>query len=406
MRRAEPPVCIKSVGKTRVGVMTKGNLGAICLLTLCVMFLAGLWPFHSPRNKVSWLSHSNGLLFGKYGSIASAGVLKANPLQAESSCGLEIWLEPKLVDGEGTVLGFYWPDSGIVPFAIRQYRSGLELEKSSRDAKSATVVYVDKVFSHRGPVLVTITSSRSGTTIYADGAMLRKFAHFGLSIQDFTGRLVVGNSPVVAFDWIGQVRGLAIYDRELTADEASQHFANWTRNERPIIAGTEGPGGLYLFNERQGNVVHNQVDSRTDLLIPERFFVLQQRFLERPWDEFRPGWRYWKNIGVNIVGFIPLGFFFCAYFSSSQNSNGAVAKTIALGFIVSLTIEVLQAFLPTRDSGMTDLVTNTLGTALGVVVFRYNSFHAILAHVAPSLSSAHGQSADGSRRRLVNSARR
>ena len=104
------------------------------------MFLAGLWPFHSPRNKVSWLSHSNGLLFGKYGSIASAGVLKANPLQAESSCGLEIWLEPKLVDGEGTVLGFYWPDSGIVPFAIRQYRSGLELEKSSRDAKSATVV--------------------------------------------------------------------------------------------------------------------------------------------------------------------------------------------------------------------------------------------------------------------------
>ncbi len=31
---------------------------------------------------------------------------------------------------------------------------------------------------------------------------------------------------------------------------------------------------LYLFNEGTGNVVHNQIDSATDLTIPERFFVL------------------------------------------------------------------------------------------------------------------------------------
>ena len=116
------------------------------------------------------------------------------------------------------------------------------------------------------------------------------------------------------------------------------------------------------------------MDSQTGLLIPERFFVLHEQFLARPWDEYRPGWHYWKNVGINIAGFIPLGFFFCAYFSCFsclRGGNGAVAKTIALGFMVSLTIEVLQAFLPTRDSGMTDLITNTLGTALGVMVFRW-----------------------------------
>jgi len=366
--------------------MTRSSLAAICLLVLCGMLVAGLWPFHAPKNEVTWLSDSNGLFFGKYGSVVSAGVLKADPLPANGSCSLEIWLEPRQIESKGTVLGFFHPEGRVVPFAVRQYQSGLVLEHPTKDrlpdaTKADTAVYVDRVFSRQGPVLVTITSSRTGTSVYADGALLRKSTDFGLSTQDLTGRLVVGNSPVAANNWSGRFRGLAIYDRELTADEVSRHFSNWTQSEQLDVVRNDGPATLYLFNEGGGNLVHDQVKSATDLIIPERFFVLHEQFLERPWNEYRPGWHYWKNVGINIAGFIPLGFFFCAYFSSLRNSSGAIAKTIVLGFLVSLTIEVLQAFLPTRDSGVTDLVTNTLGTALGVMVFRNSSFHAVLAQV-------------------------
>ena len=79
---------------------------------------------------------------------------------------------------------------------------------------------------------------------------------------------------------------------------------------------------------------------------------------------------YWESVLKNIVGFIPLGFCFYAYFSLVRHYQRAGLTTVILGFAVSLTIEVLQAYLPTRDSGTTDLITNTLGTWLGIMVYH------------------------------------
>ena len=360
---------IKSAGGEVKMLVSARLLKVVCVCVLVGILAAGLWPFHAPRNEVSWLTEGNGLLFGKHGSIVSAGPFEAKGPLADNSCSLEIWLEPKRVDsGGGMILAFYWPATGVVPFALRQWRGGLVLERESQ-GHSATrgETYVGDMLSGAKPVLVTITSGEAGTAIYVDSTLLKRVPNFAISSRDMTGQLVVGNAPSTTYNWSGHLKGLAIYDRELPPAEVSQRFAEWTRGGQPDSAKSEGVVARYVFDEDKGRVVRNKIDSATNLLIPERFFVLHQQFLERPWDEFRPGWSYWKNIIINIVGFIPLGFFFRAYFSTIQKTRRATWLTIALGFAISLTIEVLQSLLPTRDSGMTDLFTNTFGTALGAI---------------------------------------
>lgn len=364
-------------------------LTAICACVLAGILVAGLWPFHAPRNEVTWLGEGDGLRFGKYGSIVSAGILTSKRPPADKSCSIEIWLEPRRVQSSGTILAFYWPVERVVLFALRQSLGDLKLEHVSQDHSSKKAkLYVDDIFGQLKPFFFTISSSDSGTAIYVDGVLVKKSASFKVSSQDIRGQVVVGNSPTTTDSWSGQVKGLAVYDRELTASEVSQHFADWTASRTPSghpEDGSDGTIARYLFNEGTGKVVRNQVDTATDLLIPDRFFVLDEPFLERPWAEFRSDWNYWKDIAINIGGFIPLGFFFCGYLSRIAKIKRATWVTIVLGFTVSLTIEVLQAFLPTRDSGMTDLMTNTFGTGLGALLCTWSLKHNWFAPIGLSL---------------------
>src|SRR5579863_6223 len=356
-------------------------LRAICGCVLLGILAAGLWPFHSPRNGVRWLSRGNGFLFSNYGSVVSAGSFPDRSSEVDPPCSVEIWLQPKWVHAPGAILAFYRRDRRVTPFLMRQSASGdLVLQRTSPDQPHPTQrvrIRADDLFGRQKPVLLSISANRAGTTIYADGVLVKTFADFSLSATNLTGQLILGNSPVTTDDWTGTLRGLAIYDRDLTAGEVSEHYADWTNRRQSKLAAAAV--ALYLFDEGAGNIVHNHLDAATDLLIPERFFILQAEFLKRPWDEFHQSWSYWLDLVINVAGFIPFGFCFYAYFSRQGRFDHPIAATMAFGFAVSMTIEVLQAFLPTRHSGMTDLITNTLGTALGAMALRLAAVQAALA---------------------------
>lgn len=355
-------------------------LRGMCFCVVSGILVAGLWPFRAPMNEVSWLSGGNGIFLGKQGSIISPDLLLERSAQVADGCSLVIGLEPSWNDSEGVILSFYRPETLITSLVLRQLGQGLIIEHQDESSGMKLVRYVSGVFSATKPILLTIISGKGGTFAYVDGSLLATLADLTISTRDITGRLLIGNTPSMSYTWSGTVRTLSLYSRELPPDEVSTDLVQWINSRKLVSASKENVVASYAFDEGRGNIIHNQVDSATNLIIPRRFVVLNKAFLERPWNEFHPPWSsYCSDVAINIVGFIPFGFVFGAYFSRTRKVKYPTAVTIAFGFALSLMIEVLQAVLPSRASGMTDLVMNTFGTAVGAMTFRGRVVQALLS---------------------------
>jgi VanZ family protein len=359
--------------------MTRARIpGLICVLVLVGILVAGLAPFGRPRNAVTWLGSEDGVRFGRHGTIWSSGAFVMADAQGEASCSLEIWLQPDSTSAASTMLAFYTPHDPL-QFLLQQYHGLLILNRRIRENQNRTqITGADGVFRRIEPVFISITSGAENSAMYVDGELARSFPGIRVG-KECAGQLVIGTSPFGKSNWSGKLKGLALYQQELTPEEVRRHYQTWTSQGRPSLMGNERAIGVYLFNEGTGDVVHNAVRPGIDLYIPARFTLLHEQFLEPFWQEFRPSPSYWKDILVNIVGFIPLGFFFFAYWSAVRPIKHPTWTTVVFGFAVSLTIEVLQSYLPTRDSGTTDLITNTLGTFLGVRLYAWKSARALLA---------------------------
>ena len=84
-------------------------------------------------------------------------------------------------------------------------------------------------------------------------------------------------------------------------------------------------------------------------------------FLVAPWP------RYWTGFDVlsNILGYAPLGFICVLALRRSARHLPAVALTLLAGAALSLSMESLQLFLPSRVPSNVDWALNSLGTLLG-----------------------------------------
>jgi hypothetical protein len=342
-------------------------LGSMCLAVLGAILVAGLWPFNPrPANEVKWLNPENGLEFGQDGTIFTEGPIRMPP-SSDAEISLDIWVQASIED-IAPILSFD-QSRPARQFRVLQYGDTLLLQKTfGTDVVNLEVEHSLKPL--RG-VFFTIAADRQQTSVYVNGVLAKTSTHVILAPDNLSGRLVAGSQPFDYDSWAGQLRWLAIYRRRLTASQAAAHYQSWI-NGSALTGSSRDPDDavvLYRFDEHRGNVVHNTVAGGPNLLIPKAFTILDKTFLEAPWPATL-SWSYFQDIAINIFGFIPLGFFVCAFLNTRRPPPRISVPwaTIIFGTALSLAIEVLQVFLPTRDSSLTDVISNTLGTVIGVAL--------------------------------------
>jgi VanZ family protein len=346
----------------------KNVVAIICLSLTTAILVTGLWPFNFwPENKVRWLKDQNGAEF--YGQAIIFSQLPAP--YALHSVSIELCLQP--TTQSSSQIGHIFSilnDHGSETFFVGQWRSHLLLGKGIHGKKNYREIGIRDALRKGDKRFVTITSGGEGTNIYVNGILMKSNPRFHLFPMNEkpSGRILLGNSPKGNEYWTGNLFSLAIYDRVLTGEEVFEHSARHSYD--PERSGEGGPVSLYLFDEHSGTLAHDSVGG-LHLAIPSTFQVLKKTILVPPWEDFRFTRSYFMDVLTNILGFIPFGFFLSAYLGTRKPRSNF--RLLLLPMIIAgslgLLIELIQVYLPTRNSQFTDVISNILGTAIGAGLF-------------------------------------
>ena len=373
----------------------KKLLGILCSVAIIAVLIATLWPFDFfLSNRVRWLPEANGIQFLGHGLVVSKAPLQAGGIDAEKSCSLEILLRPAGIKSfsHSTILNFHAPNSPR-QLLVQQWRDDLLASRHFVDPQNRVKkaeFYVEHVLQQGRVLLLTMTSGPNGTVVYINGGQMKVFSRFSISSSDCAGQIVMGSSAIDYSPWPGEVRGLAVYSKALAPADVLRHYGEWTDGRGVVSPDLEGAVARYAFTERAGREIHSTVVSGPDLEIPTRFEAPYKPLLESPRKEIMENEYYVHDILVNIAGFVPLGFVICAYLAYTRSQRQAIVYAILAAGILSFVIEVLQAYIPQRGSGVTDIITNTTGAALGAVLARPGIVGAFLRRT--KMITAYGKS--------------
>ena len=342
--------------------------------------VVGLWPFDfRPHNRVHWLGNYPGLHFEPYSIAYDPAPLPAPPKLGaipgmSANFTVELWVATRR-EPANNVFGIVTIHDPRLPldFVLGQWKQDFLLRGTTTHPQPADTIREVGVYDalpNQKARFITVRSDGAGTDFYMDGAVAGHFPQFTLNARALDGQLILGNIASGKAPWTGWLFGLALYNRALNPTEIAWHRALWTRGRARQLMSVPGLTALYLFDEGRGQQANDYSGNGHRVIIPGVFQPIHRDLLIPPWKDLSYNRPDYSDIAINVLGFLPFGFCFFLY-RHARRPHRLVTNALLVvlaGLAISLTIEVTQAWLPSRTSSITDLMTDTAGALLGVAL--------------------------------------
>lgn len=347
----------------------------LTLGVLAIILFFGLRPLNWPNiNRVEWSPDADGLMFHAPGFayVDNLNTLGNIGIKADFSICIGV-SSTKQLPGFRPIIMFH-NGSDESQLTIAQWETSLIVMNGDdyRYKRKLPRIASDDILTDGKPRFIGITSGADSTLLFDNGTPITEKKGLNLSIPAHANKLhmVLGNSVYGNHSWEGTLHHLAIYDRQLAAEEMAVVCKKDGKAD-----GNDGkakPVLLFTFKEGKGTTVQDMSGNNQPLLLPTRPMALKHTFLIPPWPHFTLSKTLIIDIIINILGFIPLGatLYMRLRLSSTLFGWHPARATILLSFAVSLTIELTQGWLPNRSSSLLDLVLNTIGAAVGVLAIK------------------------------------
>jgi VanZ family protein len=353
---------------TAIAELTSNRLsrrfsGAICAVICLGYLIVGLYPYNFwQRNDVKWDPDGAGISLGWYSIIYSEKSIAFG--RNGNGITIELMLKPDWHRSwhRASLLSLY--RKGFDSLVVGQQGPDLRLSiptSSAGHGRGYREVWLKNSLPPHSRRLLVVTAGTGGTSIYIDGMPIGLFPTLIPDVADLQGRLIFGNAPEGSHGWRGEISGGALFDRVVEAAEVLRHRNLVAAGGFQALSSEASLAALYLFDEKTGQTVKDHSLNHIPLLIPKSYHVLRRTYLRPVWQDSPES----LDLVINILGFIPFGFFCFMYLIHRGPVLRSFIITIAFSASVSASIEILQAFIPRRTSSMADLICNTLGGLIG-----------------------------------------
>ena len=371
---------------------------------LLLIFGIGLWPFKFHQLNNATLTPDNGLQLKQPGTAyTSMPPGKLRDLTA-FTIAIRLATDSSGLSSFEKILS-YALTQREENFILGQWKDGLGMHLRA-DGKFQEIHFgAYGVLRQKEMIYFAISYNGNTLHLYENGT-IRKTREVGaLRFKSWEDSypLVMGTDAHGDSQWRGTISEIAIYDRALAPEEvqgyqgpadakvaadpwsggsednkieadgrqpaAGHQKSGAAADTRPVMHYVFAPENTYATEFRGGKAlaVRDLGRGAADLVVPEYFMPYQRAYLggQNDWREYRSNW---LDVVVNVLGFLPLGVLLMRLLTGrGMNAVTALGMAVCAGFVVSFGVEYLQAFLPSRDSSLRDLIMNSVGTLIGSV---------------------------------------